>query len=159
MTSNTPLLLQPGSIRTQVPSNARLFRRAFDDDWTADALGLLDALSTSCRTRPIVLLPDDIQAEDYLPKYEVKFGSQADRVLSELASATAGPDPDAPNLIFIDLAPDLIPGPDMFLSTLNHLLQAGWPKHLALVVVSPVTDGLHVEGFTEIATLPCATAS
>jgi len=128
-----------------------LYTGEFLDQWTDDCLRILSASTADPWCRPVVLLPNDIQAEDYAPYCEVRVGFEASRALEHLTHRDV---PIGLNCIFIDFAPDLFPDHDILLPVLNACLQGDWLQHLALVVFSPSLAGLHVEGFDALRRLP-----
>lgn len=131
-------------------ARAFLFTGPFRESWTRNSLDVLTRFTAGAR-RPVVLLPTDIQMEDYAPRYRVRFGPDARGALERLLR---NDDPSGPNLVLIDFAPELTPDHDVLLPTLNAGLQAGWPDHLTLVVLSPSPAGLHLAGFDERHPLP-----
>lgn len=125
-------------------SRKYLFTGPFADRWTDDSLGIFSMFSADPDCRPLVLLPNDIQLEDYAPRYEVRFGFDASRTLARLMHREHPYDPD---LVLIDFAPALFPDHDALLPTLNDCLLGDWPRRLTLVVLSPSTSGLRTSGF------------
>lgn len=121
-------------------------------DWVEDNVAILDDLAAKTRLLPIVLLPDDILAEDYEPRFEVHHGDAACRMLTQLSAIEGSTSPSQsplPRLIFIDFTPTLFADDKGLLTTLNETLRVGIPEHLKLAVVAPTGAGLHLAGFQQ----------
>ncbi|QBE49902.1 hypothetical protein [Leucobacter triazinivorans] len=128
-----------------------LFTGDFLDRWTEDALRILSMFARDPVHRPLVLLPHDIQVEDYEHVGRVRCGHDASRALEQLVTGNGSRESD---LVLIDLAPDPCPEIDPLVPVLNAHLRGDWPRGLTLLVLSPTTEGLHVDGFDARLRLP-----
>ncbi|GAA2829093.1 hypothetical protein GCM10010471_08290 [Leucobacter komagatae] len=119
-----------------------VFTAPFDEEWTREVQELVRVLAPGQRVR--VLLPDDIQMEDYAPAYEVTYGLAAADVLRDETTRT---DAGESTLLVVDFAPQLWPDDDALLPELNAALAREWPPHLSLAVITPNNTGLEVNRF------------
>ena len=119
-----------------------VFTAPFDEEWTREAQELVRVLAKGRRVR--ILLPDDIQMEDYAPAYEVTYGLAAAGVLRDETTRTEAGEP---TLLVVDFAPQLWPDDDALLPELNAALAREWPPHLSLAVITPNHTGLEVDRF------------
>ena len=110
-----------------------LYSGAFSEDWTDRCLAALRNHAGETSLTPIVLLPHDIQLDDYAPSFEVLHGEPADEKLRQLLESGS---PSGEQPVFIDLAPDALPGDELFIPLLRERLRT-WPVHLILVVAAP----------------------
>lgn len=111
-----------------------LYSAPFNEDWDNSTLDLLDEAVAATGLRPLVLLPNDIQIEEYEHRWEVKFGAEACRALEALGEPGA-----CARLVLCDFAPSVSSGDSGLLPALNAVLAEGWPKDSALVVCIPQT--------------------
>lgn len=128
-----------------------LFTGPFRDRWTDDAHHILSMFSGEPSCRPLVLLPHDIQLEDYAQLCPVRFGRDASRALELLVG---GGDPPDADLVLIDFSPAPCPEIDLLLPALNASLRRAWPPRLSLIVLAPTEEGLHIDGFDAHLRLP-----
>lgn len=123
-----------------------LFTGEFGDAWAAHARATIRRFAAHFDLVPLVLLPHDIQAEVYERRYELLIAEAADEALASYLAPRAAHEP---RLVFIDFAPDLLPGDRMLLDLLNVHLQNGWASDSVLVVQAPVNDALDETLFDE----------
>lgn len=123
-----------------------LFTSEFDDDWIPRSLRIIARYSSHYDLKPLVLLPHDIQLEDYEPFFEVMVARAAERALADLLDEECDGEP---RLVVIDLAPE--PYLDDFSEwpSFHRALRDGVPAHSMLVVESPETEYLSAEQFDE----------
>lgn len=133
-----------GSLGSARVAYRTVFTAPFDEEWTREVRELVRALAPGRRVR--VLLPDDIQMEDYAPDYEVIYGPAAAAALRDEMSRTEAGEP---TLLVVDFAPRLWPDDDALLPELNDALARTWPPHLSLAVITPNDTGLEVDQFDE----------
>lgn len=115
---------------------------SFDEEWTREVQELVRVLAPGYRVR--VLLPDDIQMEDYAPDYEATYGPAAAAVLRAEMTRTEAREQ---TLLVVDFAPQLWPEDDTLLPELNAALARMWPSHLSLAVITPNSTGLEIDRF------------
>lgn len=118
----------------------------FLEDWINHSLALIDTFRQRDSLEPLVLLPDDIQQEDYEPFFETLCGEAAEQALNRLSSE--GQDHQA-RLIFIDFAPQVLPGDRGLLDVVNALSETNWPQHSLLVVHAPSAEAFAQRAFGE----------
>jgi len=128
-----------------------LYSGPFGEDWTARCLSILRSRRHSAAPHPLILLPTDIQREDYEGHFEVLHGEEADRMLraclgaSVAAAASEGCDSTARRTVFIDFSPDVLPEDAVLLPLLLARL-SNWPRALPVIVAAPdpvpFADGL-----------------
>lgn len=114
------------------PAQTFLYSGLFDDHWEERCLQAIRSHCSSSGTLPLVLLPDDIQQDEYSPHFELLHGRAG---IAALAALLEGEVDAAGRLIFVDLAPGALPGDDMVSLLLRHL---DLPRDgLTLVVAAP----------------------
>lgn len=118
-----------------------LFTAPFDDDWDGFAQGILESAVAVTGLSPVILLPDDIQLEEYEPRYEVVHADRAVMALSEFTEPGA-----PPRLLFCDFSPTLWPDDMGLLPAVNEVLRQGWSSKSVLVVCTPNVEALHLGG-------------
>lgn len=115
------------------PPRTFLYSGPFQDNWAESCLAMLEKHSASCGEAPLILLPTDIQLDDYAPFFRVAHGHAADRALRLLLE---GGSSHTGRLIFIDLAPEARPCDGLLIPALLENL-ASLPEDLTLVVAVP----------------------
>ncbi|SDQ50331.1 hypothetical protein [Leucobacter chromiiresistens] len=111
-----------------------LFAREFDENWSVRCISILETSIRLTGREPLVLLPDDVQLEEYDLAYDVRHGEAAIAALDALAEGRVGGSPD--RFVLVDLAPVLIATAPRFLSALQRLLATELPHSVALAVVT-----------------------
>ena len=126
-----------------MPENRRvLVSGAFLEDWVERSLALIEHYAGASGLEPLVLLPHDIQCEDYAPLYEVYYAGVAEAALERFFYPGC-----VPRLVFIDFAPEIHPGDECLLAQVNARLGAEWPAHSMIVVHAPSDDAIDVNAF------------
>lgn len=117
----------------------------FLESWTADCRAIIDDAAEQIDGHPLVLLPDDIQAADYSPHYDIAYGADA-RELFRACTETA-PGSFRPRLLCIDFSPCPGDDADPLLLTLNTYLRDRSPIRANLIVFTPSMAALPVAAF------------
>lgn len=119
-----------------------LYAAPFDDDWDPRGRSLLWSGATDRGLRPLVLLPDDIQVEEYEPYFEVVHGMKS---ISALEGPLAPGSP--PRLLFCDLAPAVGTVGHDFLAAVKDTLRMDDLNGSVLVIYSPAAGPFLDEDF------------
>lgn len=120
-----------------------LFRGAFVDDWCELTRHQIDVFARGSGLRPLVLLPDDVQIDDYRPFYDVIVGDAAGVTLRACAEARTG----EARLLCVDLAPPIEWRSSRFMALLYEALHVGLTSDAVLLVFSSGLDGLPLDRF------------
>ena len=116
----------------------------FSDDWAERTRRIIEHYSKVTHRQALVLLPHDIQREEYAPDYAVVHGDEADDTLLTFLTEAA---PTSPYFLFIDLSPEPRIDDDCLLRTLNLMLADYRPKNSLVVVCAPVSTPLNPAAF------------
>lgn len=127
-------------------SGTFLIKSRFTDNWCNDARWLLGRVADAIQLRPVVLLPTDIQLDEYVGDCETVFGVEANNRLRSLSGLSWK---GAPVFYFVDLAPDPFPDHTGFVGLLNAALENGLGEGAVMVVYSPSMQELAVQAFDQ----------
>lgn len=122
-----------------------LFSGPFIESWTSDYRAIIDDAAGQFDERPLVLLPDDIQAADYSPHYDVAYGAEALELFR--ASTEPAPGSSRPMLLCFDFPPCPVNDADPLLLTLNTYLCDRSPIRVNLIVFTTSVAALPVAAF------------
>ncbi|KTR85759.1 hypothetical protein [Leucobacter chromiiresistens] len=111
-----------------------LFGREFDENWSVRCTSILETAIRLTGREPLVLLPDDVQLEEYDLAYDVRHGEAAIAALDALAESRFAGAPE--RFVLVDLAPVLIATAPRFLSALQRLLSTELPESVVVAVVT-----------------------
>lgn len=102
--------------------------------WAEQCRAMIDFYADASGLSPLMLLPDDIQLEDYEPFYEVVWGDEAGRVLGSHCGVTAMGEAPGARLVCIDLFPALFPEPEWIMAALTRIRSQGGVTGSCLLV-------------------------
>lgn len=115
------------------------------DTWESAALSFIRQLESETLLDTTVLLPTDIQLEDYELHHRVLVHSAATAYLEEFVTKRS----DTPCLCFVDLFPDPFPDDTGFVDALNRALKNGLGHNIILAVYTPSITDLNTYSFDE----------
>lgn len=127
-----------------------LFTEPFDRFWELRCRSILDTVVDVCALKPLVLLPDDVQFDQYEHVYDTLYGSAALSALNSLTDGREAPAPD--RFIFIDLEPVMLPLYTEFDASLHRLLHCRRPGLPMIVVATSRPECIAVSGFDHATT-------
>lgn len=117
----------------------------FDERWIDSAFHVIEAAASETGLVPLVLLPDDIQRDEYETRFETVHAGEACVLLEALATPGA-----EARLIFCDLSPFVVPDDAGVLAVmLRRMLRRGWELPSHLIVCTPQTDAIPAECFDQ----------
>ncbi|MFI8595651.1 hypothetical protein ACIGCK_14620 [Microbacterium sp. NPDC078428] len=122
-----------------------LFTGEFVDDWVERSHDIIERFAVWSDLTPLVLLPHDIQREDFEESFETRFAADADRDLTGFLSSGEQANPC---LLYVDFAPGAY-GDERLILALNTLVDRPWPTHSVLLVHAPTPHHLRVGLFDE----------
>lgn len=117
-----------------------LHQAAFDGDWFRFAYSLLEIPDDG--EAPLVLLPDDIQFDDYAPYFDTKFGREAVEWIESVDRLKR-----PPRIVLCDLSPYVTEDWNPIGPHVEHVARAGGIEGSLLVIYTPTIDLFDLEVF------------